>query len=317
MDESWSRRGMFDLVIGSSTYPIDMYPAARIARKCAARLVYEVHDLWPLSLIELGGMSTRHPFVQLMQAGENYAYRTADRVVSILPKTIDHMRLHGMEASKWVYVPNGIDIGEWSGENGRFRLPDQHEKVIAGLDDEGYFKVAYTGAHGLANGLYTVLDAAEMLRGQKVAFILVGQGPEKNGLVEAAQSRKLERLYFLPPVAKDEIPGLLSRMDALYIGLKNEPLFRFGISPNKLMDYMMAAKPVIYAIQAGNNPVDESGCGISIPPGSAKELADAVVRLQSTSKEVLRKKGLSGQTYVKEHHSYNRLASKFLNEVMG
>ena len=97
-----------DIVIASSTYPLDIYPAYRIARHYHAKLIYEVHDLWPLSPMELGGYSKKHPFIRIMQKAEDDCYRYADAVVSMLPKAEEHMREHGLTRDKFHYVPNGI-----------------------------------------------------------------------------------------------------------------------------------------------------------------------------------------------------------------
>jgi len=105
-----------DAVIASSTYPMDIWPARRIARLCAprrAKLVYEIHDLWPLSPIELAGMSPRHPFARVCQRAENDAYRHADVVVSMLPKVHEHVAAHGLDLQRLAIVPNGIDPDEW------------------------------------------------------------------------------------------------------------------------------------------------------------------------------------------------------------
>lgn len=103
-----------DAVIASSTYPLDIYPARRLAKRYRAKLVFEVHDLWPLSPMELGNMPPYHPFIMVMQAAENYAYRHADKVVSLLPKAKEHMVSHGMAEEKFVYIPNGICIEDWN-----------------------------------------------------------------------------------------------------------------------------------------------------------------------------------------------------------
>jgi glycosyltransferase involved in cell wall biosynthesis len=99
-----------ELVITSSTHPLDNLPGKWIAQRAGAKLIYEVHDLWPLSLIELGRMSSYHPFIKLLQWSEDYAYRNADRVVSLLPKALPHMQAHGLSPKKFVHIPNGIDI---------------------------------------------------------------------------------------------------------------------------------------------------------------------------------------------------------------
>lgn len=102
-----------EIVIASSTYPLDIYPAKRIAKHYGAKLIYEVHDLWPLSPIELGGYTPNHPFIKVMQKGENDCYRYVDAVVSMLPKAEAHMKEHGLSDGKFHYVPNGIVSEDW------------------------------------------------------------------------------------------------------------------------------------------------------------------------------------------------------------
>ncbi len=302
-----------DVVVASSTYPLDIIPARAISRRCHAKLVFEVHDLWPLSPIELGGMPRYHPFILLMQWAENIAYRNADTVVSMLPNTVEHMLQHGMRPDKFVYIPNGVDVAEWHDRPSA--LPDEHKQALSKLKPKKHFLVGYTGAHGLANGLDYFIDAAFQLQEHPVTFVLVGQGPEKDKLILKAQSRKQKNVIFLPPVEKMAMPVILKEMDALYIGLKGDPLFRFGVSPNKLMDYMMAAKPVIYAIRAGNDMVADSGCGISIPPEKPKEIARAVQQLMSLSAEARKQMGQKGRAYILANHDYRVLAKQFLGSL--
>lgn len=304
------RTVMPDVVIASSTYPLDIVAARAIARRSHARLVFEVHDLWPLSPIELGGMSRRHPFIILMQWAENLAYRTADIVISMLPKTMEHMQQHGMRPEKFVYVPNGVDVAEWQDKPGS--IPDEHRHAFSVLKAKGHFLVGYAGAHGLANVLDHFIDAAYQLQEHPVTFVLIGQGPEKDKLMQKALSRKQTNVVFLPPVEKKAMPVVLQEMDALYIGLKGDPLFRFGVSPNKLMDYLMSAKPVIYAVQSGNDMVADSGCGLSIPPENPQEIVQATLKLMRLSKEDRIEMGQKGKAYILANHDYWVLAKKFI-----
>ncbi|MBP8145409.1 MAG: glycosyltransferase family 4 protein [Inhella sp.] len=302
-----------DVVIASSTYPADIGPARRIARCHGATLVWEVHDLWPLSPIELGGMSRRHPFIVWMQAAENAACRDADVVVSMLPKADAHLREHGMRPDKFVYVPNGIDPAEWQAAPGP--LPEAHAAALREARATGRLVVGYAGAHGLANALGSLLDAAALARDEPVTWLLVGTGPEKAALAQRVAAEGLANVKLLPAVPKAEIPSLLAAMDLLYIGLKREPLFRFGISPNKLMDYMMAARPVVCAIDAGNDIVGDAGCGLTIPPEDPAALADAVRRLGALAPAERLRLGEAGRRYAEAHHVYPVLAQRFLDAV--
>lgn len=302
-----------DLVIASSTYPLDTYPAFRLGRRCGAKNIYEVHDLWPLSPVELGSMSPSHPFIRMMQRAENHGYRYADMVVSMLPLAKEHMMRHGMTEQKFVHIPNGVDPGEWDAP--ALELPRRHIEELFEARRKGHFLVCYAGAHGLANGLDAFLEAADLLRDRAITFLLVGDGPEKPRLKAVAERRALNNIRFLDPISKRCMPSLLRLMDTLYIGLKRTPLFRFGISPNKLMDYMMAAKPVIQAIEAGNDLVRESGCGLSVAPENPQAIADAIIALSLKSDSERLQIGNRGRQYIMEHNKYPHLAMRFLSSL--
>lgn len=304
-----------DAVIASSTYPLDIYPARLIQKEQKARLIFEVHDLWPLSPMELGNIPAWHPYIMVMQKAENDAYRYCDHVVSILPCAETHMRNHGLKPNKFTAIPNGISVDEWQKYDDD--LPDEHKKLLLKLKNNKKIIVGYAGAHGIANSLDTLLEAVILFKETDLYFVLVGQGQEKERLRKYAEEHNLVNITFLPPVIKPQIPALLQFFDICYIGLQREPLFRFGVSPNKLMDYMMAAKPIIYAIEAGNDPVKEAGCGISVPPEDPQAIADAIRTLASMSVAEREAMGQRGKEYVMKHHDYKILAKQFLKVLEG
>jgi len=304
-----------DAVIASSTYPLDIWPAARIAHRAGARLLYEVHDLWPLSPMELGGYSARHPFIMLLQAAEDFACRRADAVVSILPKVRPHLEAHGMAPHKLHLVPNGVDPAEWQGAASP--LPARLEADLDALRRRGRFIVGYAGTHGIANALGTLLDAARRLRGHPVAFVLVGSGPEKAGLERRSAELGLANVHFFDAVAKSQVPSLLQRFDVAYIGWRRQPLYRFGISPNKLIDYMMAARPILHAVEAGNDPVMEAGCGMTVAPEDPQAIADAVLALRALAPDARDALGGRGRAHALANHTYPVLGQRFLTALAG
>lgn len=303
-----------DAVIASSTYPLDIYPARFIANKSKARLIYEVHDLWPLSPMELGGMSPWHPFIMVMQMAENYAYRHCDRVASMLPKAVEHMCEHGMSPNKFFYIPNGIDVNEW--KHNIADLPEAYKKVFSELKEKQYFIVGYAGTHGIANALHTLLEAAELLLGKNIRFVFVGHGSEKEKLISYAKGMKLTNIIWLPSVSKESIPQLLQHFEICFIGAKKQPLYRFGISPNKLMDYMMAAKPIISNIEAGNDLVSESKCGLSVKAEDPQKLAEAIMEIYGMTSERQKVLGENGRRHVLKSHNYHQLAQNFINGIL-
>jgi len=299
-----------DVVIASSTYPMDIWPAHRIARLAGAKLLFEVHDLWPLSPMELGGMSKWHPFIMLVQKAEDFAYRNADSVVSILPKVREYMESRGLAPDKLYLVTNGIDPAEW--QDDACELPAEASSLLAGLRAQGKTVVGYAGNHGVSNALDNLLSAARLVQGEPIAFVLVGSGPEKARLQQRAARENLSNIWFLEPVPKRGIPSLLRAFDIAYIGWLRQPLYRFGIAPNKLMDYMMAARPVLHAVAAGNDPVSEAGCGLTVEPESPQAVVEGIGRLLALDADERRAMGQRGKAFVLENLTYPVLGKRFL-----
>ncbi len=309
-----------DVVIASSTYPMDIWVARRLARRAGAKLVFEVHDLWPLSPIELSGMSRRHPFILLCQAAEDTAYRDADVVVSMLPKVHGYMASRGLDLKKLHIVPNGISLDEWldEWEGDAAPLRDDVAQALAEAREscaKGATVVGYAGSMGLPNALDTLLDAAALLKDQPLHFVLVGSGHEQARLAQRVADEALLKVRFLPPIPKAQVASFLAGVDIAYIGWQRVPIYRFGIAPNKLMDYMMARCPVLHSVEAGNDPVAEAGAGLTVPPESASAVAAGLLKLAATPAGERRAMGERGRAFVLANHTYPVLAQRFLDAV--
>lgn len=300
-----------EIVIASSTYPLDIWPSRRIAKLSNAKLIFEVHDLWPLTPIELGGKSEWHPFIIALQAAEKYAYRYADVVVSVLPKIDDYLRDKGYSVSNLKIIPNGIDPAEW--ESAYPAKAEEAEDLIAAIRRSGRSVVGYAGSHGVSNALHNLIDVAEIMRHDSVMFVLVGDGPEKEDLRERSRNEKLDNIVFLDAIPKSQIPGLLSSFDIAYIGWRRQPLYRFGISPNKLTDYMMAGRPILHAVVAGNDLVSEVSCGLTVPSENPVAAACGLRQLLSADPESLNRMGSRGREFVLNNLTYPVLAGRFLD----
>ena len=302
-----------DVVIASSTYPLDFYPARKIARICGAKVVFELHDLWPLSPMLLGNMSKNHPYIKIMQRAEDDWCKGCDKVISLLPCARDYLVSRGLDPEKFVYIPNGIVKGDWNHEGeGDYSYSD----ILARYKDEGWFLVGYTGAHGIANALNSYVEAGALLRGEKVKLLAVGSGPQRERLMKKVVDLGLKQtVELLPAIPRSEIPQFLEHLDVAYIGFQRQPLFKYGVSPNKLMDYMMAAKPVIFAADAGNDIVSEAHCGITIDPENSEAIAAAVLKLKGLTPEERESMGLRGREYILANHEYDVLAKRFIDAI--
>lgn len=303
-----------DVVIASSTYPLDSYPANWIAKKHKAKFVFELHDLWPMSPMVLSNMSKWHPFIMLMQKAEDYWCKNADLVVSLLPDAYKHLVTRGMSMDKYVVIPNGISPDEWG--EGKEEIPQEHRQCINVLTENNKFIVSYVGGHALSCGLDMYLDVAEiLLDDQKIHFVFVGQGAEKRRLIERAKSMDLMNVTFLPPVPKKSVPRLLEMMDLLVICGSNTPLSEYGESANKIRDYMMASKPIIHCSRVDNDIVSLSGCGYIFRHGEVDIIANKIIELSEMDKEEISEIGQKGKSYILQKLTYPLLAAKFIDEL--
>lgn len=287
--------GRPDVVIGSSPHLFAALGGLRLARRSGVPFVLEVRDLWPESLLAAGGR--KGPAYWVLGRIARHLYARADRIICLARGTMRHLEGLGVEAKKLVYVPNGVD-------------PEAFSPVVrAGRQ---HFTMVYAGAHGPANGLEVVLDAAERLNGRgSYRFLLVGDGPVKAALVASARERGLENVEFRAPVAKQAIPGMFAEADAGLMVLRDTPLFAFGVSPNKLFDYFASGLPVVCNVPGEVAAmVAEAEGGEQAEAGSGASLAEAVVRLASRSEAEREKMGERARVWVTREHGRPVLAKR-------
>ncbi|KJS66628.1 MAG: hypothetical protein JL50_11340 [Peptococcaceae bacterium BICA1-7] len=299
-----------DVIIGSSPHPFAALAALRLARKFGARFFLELRDLWPQALVDMGGVSERHPSVKLMRLLEGYLYRKAEKIIVLAEGSKEYL------SNRWkvlpervIYLPNGVHM-----DNFTFR--DDRDSLRARYGFEK-FTLIYTGAHGPANSLETILKAAKrIMHHREVEFVLVGDGPVKENLVKRAAEMEINNVRFLNPVPKSEIPGLIAAADACIITLRAVDAFSYGISPNKIFDYMASKKPVICAV-AGDmaDLITRVGAGITVPPEDDESLSRAVIVLSNCSNSELEKMGQKGYSEITRNYSRQELAKRLLCSI--
>ncbi|MBU6234790.1 MAG: glycosyltransferase family 4 protein [Alphaproteobacteria bacterium] len=305
-----------DIVIASSGYPFDMGPAQMIARFNGAKLVYEVTELWPDSPMQIWGLGENHPFVHLVRWGQRQACKVCDAVVSVLPKAEEYLKAYGLAAGKFHHVPNGIDPDDWADDDSSAGIDPIVQAVIDRFRKQGRMIVGYAGTHGGTNALEVMVEAAGYVRDLPVAFMTIGDGPERAALADYAEELGVaDTFVFCGPVAKRQVARFLKQMDVLYMGAKHFDVYRHGVSFNKIYDYMMAAKPIVMAIDAGNDMVAEAECGFSVPSGDPKDVAAAIEKLLAMSVAEREAAGAGAKAHVLINHAYPVLARQFLDAV--
>jgi glycosyltransferase involved in cell wall biosynthesis len=301
-----------DILIPSCVHPLVFPPAYQLAKKYNAKLIYEVRDIWPLSLVELADVSPMHPVVLWFKWIERRAYRQADAVVSLLPNALEHMAPLGLDKRKFHYIPNGINRAEW--EAPFVPLPYEHQMVFQQLKEQGELVVVYAGAHGPPNALDQILDLAELNqeKNKPYHFVLIGDGIEKEKLIKRTKDESISFVTFLPKISKQQVITVLDLADVCFIGWEKKKIYKFGISPNKLGDYFMSAKPVLHAFDiTDNDPVQEAGAGISVEPYNIYGLEDALQRFCAMSQAERNTMGMNGLRYALEKLDWKILGRRY------
>lgn len=283
-----------DVVIGSSPHLFAALAAERLAARWGVPFVLEVRDLWPESLLSSRG---KGPGYYALDAIAGYLYRRARRVVVLARGSARALAERGVDPAKIAYVPNGVDVSAFEGID---RPP------------RDTFTVLYAGAHGPANGLDAVLGAAEILREEpRVRFLLVGDGAAKDELVRESARRGLANVEFREPVAKMRMPALMAEADAGLMVLRDTPVFSYGVSPNKLFDYLGAALPVVCNVPGEvAGMVAASGAGEQAADASGEALAAAVLRMSRRPPAERAAMGAAGREWVAREHGRPVLADR-------
>lgn len=291
-------------IILSPMATLPVYPAYRLAQKTKAKFIFEVKDIWPLSVVELGGYSPNHPFIKMLKYFEKFALKRADAIVSVLANYKDYLKEQKIKKEVY-YIPNGVDIEE-------LNKTENLDKEIASKIPKDKFIVGYAGTIGKANAMEYFVDAAKILKNKKkIVFVIVGDGDEKNHLME--QSKDLENVLFFNSIPKRQVHSLLKHFNLSYIGLKKCHLFYYGVSPNKIFDYMLAAQPILMAIQTKNSIVEQAQCGICINELKPENIANAILKFYEMDKKDLSQLGQNGKEFVLKHHTFQVLAEKYIH----
>jgi glycosyltransferase involved in cell wall biosynthesis len=301
------RRPGPDLVIGVSVHPLAALSGWTLAVVRRSRFFFEETDLWPQTLIDLGLLRAESVIARGLRSLESFLYRHAERIVMLWRDTAPYVESLGGSAAKIVWVPHGVELSRYEGLVPYDGAPSRP------------FRVMYLGGFVMSMSLDTILDAASILqkRGREdIRFLLVGSGTDRDAVIRKARDSGLSNVEFPPPVPKAEIASVMSLADAFIYGIRDLPLYRYGMSLNKLMDYLAGARPIIYSGNSSYNPIEIASAGYTVPPEDALAVADAVERLVALSPEDRIAMGCRGRDYLLENHDIKALAARLLDKIV-
>lgn len=297
-----------DVIIGSSPHPFAALAATHLASVFGARFVLEVRDLWPQALIDMGALRESHPAARALRLIEHYLYSRADRIIVLAQGAERYLVGRGVQPERIVYLPNGVHLDHF-----RVSADRQSNRKRFGFNR---FTVVYAGAHGPANALDTVVQAARMVSDLPVEFVLVGDGPSKEALVRLARSTGIDNVRFMPPIPKRDVADLLSAADAGVITLRNAQAFSYAVSPNKLFDYMAAGLPILCAVPGDiAQMVRSAQAGLVVDPENPADLADAVRRLFTLPSVDREQMGRRGRAFLEANFDRRVLARRLVQAL--
>lgn len=303
----WKKKEKPDVIVGSSVHLFACLAGYILSKIKRSHYVVEIRDLWPRTLIEFGAMSEYHPVAVMFGIIEKFVYKKAEKIIVTLPGAYKYITSLGVPMEKIEYIPNGIDLSKVK----EFENKSSLEEDILKIREKYKNIVMYVGSHGIANSLDTILDSSDYLQRQDTAYIFVGEGPEKPALMKKAS--KKENVFFFNAIPKQEVLSTLRLADVLAVSMLDTPLYRFGISLNKLNDYLLSGKPILFAGKVYNNIVEMAKAGITVAPENPREFAEGLDKLLNLTEEEKNSIQRNGFAYLKENHDMEMLSNKFLH----
>ena len=295
-----------DTILFSSPSPFPFLSAQRLAKKFGSKLAFEVRDIWPLTLVNLGGYSSRHPFIKLMQWVEDKAYQNSDMIISNLPNAFEHIVKRGFSKEKVFFIPNGFEFSE-------VMTPAPLGHKVKNTLPKNKFIVGYVGTIGMANALDPLIAAADLLKNEKeIAFLLVGDGKQKQRLINKAG--KLDNITFIDSIPKNQVQSLLREIDIAFVGELQSDLYKYGVAFQKIPEYLIASKPVLH-LTSFSSPIEKAQAGIQIKDYRAEAICKAILKYKRLPLSDLKKIGENGRRFAIKNYDYAMLAKK-LSKVL-
>lgn len=290
-----------DVIIAPSVPLLTGYVGFLLSKRYKVPFVFEVRDVWPDALVDMGGIKKNSVVYYLFRFIEKLLYKKSARISSTLPNLREHVSKSGADSEKIVLIPNGIDLSAFT-----ISLPKT--KVV-----DNTFVIMYIGGFGLDHDVPTIIEAAKILRDSgddRFRFIIIGGGVRKKMAVDLAKKYKLENMIFKDPIPKFDIPKVQNDADVLIASITKSDSYRFGLNLNKLCSYFASAKPVLFSGNPPNDPVKESGCGLSVDAESPVLMVEALKSLAAMSQDERICMGLRGLDYAQKNISMPILGTR-------
>jgi glycosyltransferase involved in cell wall biosynthesis len=295
-----------DIIVVSSMSMFPMINALYYKWKYKCKIVFEIRDIWPLTVQKLGNIHEKNFFLLLMKAFEKFSYRKADHIVSLLPKADIHIKsILGEKNFSFSWIPNAIEIPI----NNNLKKPLRPKPF--GKIPEHSLIVTYAGSLGTANAMeYFFEMIVELKDSTDFFFVVLGDGILKDSFQKKVEN--CPNCLFIDKVPKNEVRDYLIFSDILYLSWHDSPIYQFGVSANKYNDYMLARKPILASSNLHNDVVEIASCGKVVAAESSKELIKGLNWFLSLSQDERQKMGENGYQFLLQNKTYQVIANDYL-----
>jgi len=266
-----------------------------------------VRDIWPQSLIDIKGVSVKHPLIFILKLIEKLGYKYSDKIVGTMPGLSVHVEKIIGKSKKVNFIPQGVSLDFY--KNAQKNVDVSYINQYIPKDK---FIVTYAGTLGTANALEYVISAAKILdkKENSIHFLFVGNGYEEKAL--HTQAQELSNITFAPSVAKDKVQSVLTESDILIASVKNEKVYKFGISLNKFIDYMFAKKPIICMFSGYPSMINEANSGEFTPSEDPIAFANKLLEYSKLPKSELQQLGENGHKFLVEKRNFHVLSEQYI-----
>jgi glycosyltransferase involved in cell wall biosynthesis len=294
------------VIIVSSLSLITILNGIRLKRKYNAKLIFEIRDIWPLTMVEEGGYKNSNPIVKILGKIEKYGYKKSDIIVGTMPNLKEHVEnVTGMSNCNCICVPFGFDSNFYN------FLKVNHEDFGRKYKiPTNKFIIGYAGSIGISNGLDSFIECAKIMSNDnRIIFALLGDGDSKAKYIK--ETKGLQNIIFIPKVKREDVASFLALCNVLYFSSLKSKIWEYGWSPNKLIDYMMAEKPVLASYSGYQSMINEAGSGFFIPAEDTDAIKRKLKEILLMNSSDLVSMGKNGKNWILNNRDWDVVANNY------
>lgn len=297
--------GKPDIIIGSTVHPLAAYAGYKLSQLYNVPFVYEVRDLWPLTLVEIGKISRYNPISLIFGYLDKKMAKAARLIITTAPLMKNYyIENYQIDDGKFIWITNGSDIVET-----QFLSNDNF------IHNDNQIHVGYAGTIGLANGIDLFIYNLKTLDKNVLkhfCFTFVGNGVKKKELIDYCKMHELP-VIFHDAVPKNQVAETLARFDILMLIILSSPIYRYGTSLNKVADYHAIGKPILMIGNIAHNPVVESEAGFVCP--DINDLEITLKNIINSSTDELQHKAYRARSYAALNYDWTQLSKRLLEKL--